>query len=156
MINQLQLSKQIFCYSFLIVFICSISASDAQILEFHKKDTIDENKMLPRYRDLQIKFQYGLHAPTGVDELRKTIEEHPFRALELRFGWKGYGRKRWHQFYNFPTYGLGFYQATFTPQKNILGNPSALYTFFHAPFKRWKNSSFDYDIGVGISYNFKN
>ena len=128
--------------------------ANSQILEFHRKDTTDQNKTYPRYRDLEFKFQYGVHAPTGVDELEETVEANPFTATELRIGWKGYGRRKWHRFYKCPTYGLGLYQATFIPQENSLGNPSAIYAFFHAPFKRWKKTSFDYDIGIGLSYNF--
>ena len=126
----------------------------AQILEFHKKDTTDSNRSYPRYVDLELVIHGGVHAPTGVDELENTVEANPFTATEIRVGWKGYGRRKWHRFYHYPTYGVGWYQASFIPQENVLGNPSALYAFFHAPFKRWKKTAIAYDVGVGVSYNF--
>lgn len=129
-------------------------SSYGQILEFHQKDTTDQNKTYPRYRTLEFKLQYGVHAPTGVDELEETVEANPYTSTEFRIGWKGYGRRKWHRFYKFPTYGFGLYQAYFVPSSSSLGNPSAMYAFLNAPFVRWKKTSFVYDIGIGLAYNF--
>lgn len=136
----------------LIVFVC-IERSNAQIVEFHQKDTSDINKTYYRYNNWSFKFQYGGHLPTGVESLA-NIEANPYTVYEFRFGVDGYGRRKWHQLFNFPEYGLGFYQAVFIPNNNSLGNPNAIYLFFNAPFKRWENTSLNYDVSVGLSYNF--
>ncbi len=158
MAKPLTLSSKLITDLLFVVILTILSAlpykSNGQIFEFYQKDTTDQNHHYPRYSFLELKIHYGAHLPTGVDELQNTVESNPFTATEIRLGWKGYGRRMWHQLYSYPTYGVGLYQATFVPQESILGNPSAIYGFFNAPIKRWKNSAINYDVGAGLSYNF--
>ncbi|ANQ51067.1 acyloxyacyl hydrolase [Flammeovirga sp. MY04] len=126
---------------------------NAQTVDFLKADTTDTNKTYPRYMFAQTKLHYGGHFSTGVDGLEE-VERNNFSAMELRVGWKGYGRKRWQKLMGYPSYGFGLYQATFFPEANILGSPSAVYGFFNAPFKRYKKWSLNYDLGVGLAYDF--
>ncbi|MBD0400160.1 acyloxyacyl hydrolase [Flammeovirga sp. EKP202] len=125
----------------------------AQTWDFLKADTTDANKTYPRQIFGQTKVHFGGHFSTGVDGLEE-VERNYFSALELRVGWKGYGRKKWHKLFGYPNYGFGLYQATFFPEANILGSPSAMYGFFNAPFRRYKKWSLMYDLGVGLAYDF--
>ena len=104
--------------------------------------------------EIAVRGHCGGHLPTGVDFLQKTVESKPFMAFDLKVGWKGCGYRKWQRFFNFPTYGVGIYTASFLPKQNVLGRPIALYTFVNAPFTRWKKSSFNYDLGMGLAYNF--
>lgn len=130
--------------------------SKAQTLDFHRSDTTNSGQKHPIFKHVSFRPQYGLHFPTGVDELEESVERNPFIALDFRYGVQGYGYRKWHQFFKYPTYGIGYYQAIFTPADNTLGNPSAVYMYFNAPFKRWEKSSFNYDVSVGLAYNFLN
>ncbi|MBB6463385.1 acyloxyacyl hydrolase [Flammeovirga kamogawensis] len=137
-----------------LLFFCVLHLKcNAQSLEFLKADTTDSNKTYPRQIFGQTKIHFGGHFSTGVDGLEE-VENNYFSALELRVGWKGYGRKKWHQLFGYPTYGFGLYQATFFPEANILGNPSALYGFFNGPFKTYNKWSLNYDLGAGLAYDF--
>ncbi len=138
---------------FLLGLILWVFQAQAQTFDFHTSDTTDQNKSYPMYYTGELKYHFGAHLPTGVSSL-KELEENPFSAMEFRLGVKGYGRKKWHQFFNYPTYGLGYYQAVFHPKSNVLGNPSAVFLYFNAPFKKGKKVEFGYDLGIGISYNF--
>jgi hypothetical protein len=77
----------------------------------------------------------------------------PYTSLEMRFGWQSYGHSSWNQLFNNPIYGFGYYQSVLHA-KDYLGNPSALYFFFNAPFKKGRRLEFRYDVGVGVSYDF--
>ncbi len=144
-IKQLSLSV-----CFILLFSITIQA---QTYDFLKSDTTDSNKTMPRQIFGQTKVHWGGHFSTGVDGLEE-VENNYFSALELRVGWKGYGRKKWQELFGYPSYGFGLYQATFYPEANILGSPSAVYGFFNAPFKRYNKWSLNYDLGVGLAYDF--
>lgn len=140
-------------YLLLVFALFFVNTVEAQTWDFLKSDTTDTNKTYPRQIFGQTKFHFGGHFSTGVDGLEE-VENNYFSAMELRVGWKGYGRKKWQELFGYPSYGFGLYQATFFPEANILGRPTAFYGFFNAPFKRYKNWSLMYDVGVGLAFDF--
>lgn len=73
------------------------------------------------------------------------------RGAELAIEWKTRGDKDWHQYYHFPTIGLGInYLDLGNP--SILGQSIALYPYLNIPI--WKNKCIDLNFksGVGMSY----
>ena len=81
------------------------------------------------------------------------IMKNRAHTFELKVGFQTSGEKMREQYWKYPTYGVGFYSASFGPA-DTLGEPSALYVFLGGPFKRWNRLGFFYEIGVGISYDF--
>jgi len=77
-----------------------------------------------------------------------------YQSLRLEYGVKTDGRKLWHQLYAYPEWGFGLYFANFF-NKAELGTPTALYGYFKGPFFRWKNLSFNYVVGFGLTWNWK-
>lgn len=84
-----------------------------------------------------------------------TYEGAYYNGVNARIGWRATGKKdQYHQIYNYPTYGVGFYSSTFN--SDIIGNPNAVYGFVQTPIAANRNSKWehDYRIGLGLSGNF--
>jgi hypothetical protein len=77
-----------------------------------------------------------------------------FQAIRLEYGKQTTGEAIWEQWYNYPIYGIGFYGVDFF-NEDELGQPSAIYGFFNGFFKRWERWRFGYEIGFGLTYNWK-
>ena len=78
-----------------------------------------------------------------------------YNGINARIGWKATGKKdQYHQIYNYPVYGVGYYSSTFN--SDIIGNPYAVYGFVQTPIAAQRNSRWehDYRIGLGLSGNF--
>lgn len=117
----------------------------------------DSTKVKKRYISLKAFYQGGTVLQTndflqGENSTGEPINR--FHALSAQCNWDTDGSKLWQQLYNYPSYGLGVYWVRF-PQTDELGNPTALYLFFSGPFKRWNKWTFNYDIGFGLTYNWK-
>lgn len=76
-----------------------------------------------------------------------------YMAFSLEYGIETNGRKLYQQLWGYPSWGFGFYKI-FIFNDSVLGSPFAAYTFFDAPFKRWKKYSVNYKIGIGLSYDW--
>ncbi len=76
-----------------------------------------------------------------------------YQAYSLRFARQTIGDKLWEKLYGYPVYGVGIYTAYFknTPK---LGNPIAVYGFFNAPFYRLNKWSLNYELGLGLTFNW--
>ncbi len=109
---------------------------------------------LPQKSFLQLRYQIGRIADTKTDAV-DYLEANPFQSIDFRYGFYGYGRKKWHQLHHFPTYGIGLSKVWFQPTDNILGNPYATYLFFKEPFAQFKKSSLSYDFSLGLAYHWK-
>ena len=102
-------------------------------------------------------FQRGYVFPTNRflsgdnSEHEKT---NSIQAFSLKFIKQTTGNNDWQVNYNYPTYGVGIYSANFF-NPDELGSPIALYGLFAAPFHRWKKLSLDYELGLGIAFNWK-
>jgi len=112
-----------------------------------------------RKRNISLKGFYQGGSVMGTNEFlqgeNSTGEPiDRFHALSFQCNWDTDGSKLWQQLYNYPSYGIGVYWVRF-PQTDELGNPTALYLFFSGPFKRWDKWTFNYDIGFGLTYNWK-
>ncbi|UJP64299.1 acyloxyacyl hydrolase [Mongoliitalea daihaiensis] len=131
------------------------SASKSYMNTFLKIDSLD--KALPKYRkDFSVLVERGplVHANTDWGrELRNSFE---YKAVDVRLGFKRTEPTLYNHLYRNPTFGVGFYSATF--KSEFLGQPHALYAFVDIPFKkRYFNEqlSFSYFTSVGIGFNFR-
>jgi len=76
-----------------------------------------------------------------------------YTSYSLRLAKQTSGDQLWQQIYLYPIFGLGIYSAFFGNTKK-LGNPIALYGFFNAPFMRHDRWSLNYELGLGLTFNW--
>jgi hypothetical protein len=112
---------------------------------------------LPIYRkDFSVLIERGplVHANTDWgQELRNSFD---YKAVDVRLGFKKTAPTRYNHLYRNPTFGVGFYSATF--KSEFLGQPHAIYAFADIPFnKKLLNDqlSFRYFVSVGVGFNFR-
>ena len=75
------------------------------------------------------------------------------RAVTVEIGRQTDGTRDWHRVYNFPSYGVGFYAASFDHERE-LGHPVAMYGFFSWPFPVSSRAQVTTDLGLGLSWNW--
>lgn len=85
---------------------------------------------------------------------QKGIPISDFTASDTRIGWQTRGTQQWHHLHNLPYYGMGFFNSLFSHKEEI-GHPTALYFFLGGPFFSTQKSSLDYELGFGLSSNWK-
>jgi len=131
----------------IILFSVSSYASDST--------KVDKNRYV---KSLRFFYQAGSVLPTnnflkGENETGEPIDY--YQSFSLQYGIETDGRKLWQQLYGYPTWGFGFYSVNFF-SPNELGTPSAIYSYINAPLiKRFKRWSVNYEIGFGLTYNWK-
>jgi hypothetical protein len=77
-----------------------------------------------------------------------------YQAFSIKFSTQTTGKKHWEQLYKFPYWGIGLYMADFYNPEEI-GFPLAFYGFLNAPFIRWNKLTFNYELGFGLTFNWK-
>ena len=77
------------------------------------------------------------------------ITGHPEGFL-VSYNWKTYGKKEWHNVYNYPDYGISFHHLDFKNQ--YLGNTIALGLHYNFYFLN-RNLMFRISQGIGITSN---
>jgi hypothetical protein len=95
-------------------------------------------------------LHYGFVMP-HIKPIAYFITDH-VRGYQFNIGLIANGSKKWHKYYNYPRYGLGFYHSGLG-NDNIYGNVSALFGYFDRYFFRL-NSRFNLGnrISFGVSY----
>lgn len=122
-----------------------------------KSNQTDSIKTKPqRYNYLSIRYTPGYVLPTndfvkGVNEAGDPINF--YQSLDISYGVQTDGSKDWHHIFNFPYYGVSFYNANFF-DRDELGMPTALFGFMGLPLERKENSLFGYELGFGLTYNW--
>jgi hypothetical protein len=102
-------------------------------------------------------YQHGWVLPTNQFVNGNNINQKPisqYRAASVQLSFQTSGDKLWEQLYNFPRYGFGFYKPFF-PDAPYLGNPVAMYGTVGFTLKRWEGLSLNFDIGLGLAFNWK-
>lgn len=129
-----------------------VSEPDVRYLS---EDTL--RKPLPTYRkDFSVLIERGPLVHANTDWGREVRNTFDYKAVDIRLGFKRTEPTLYNHIYRNPTFGIGFYSATF--QSEFLGQPHALYAFTDIPFKRrYFNEmlSFRYFTSVGIGFNFR-
>ncbi|WP_320168217.1 acyloxyacyl hydrolase [Mangrovibacterium marinum] len=110
-----------------------------------------------RYSFFSTRYHAGRVLQTN-DFLRgENLRGNPinsFNAIAFSYGVQTAGQKEWHHILNFPYYGFSFYNADFFNSQE-LGYPTALAGFMGFPLVRGTRSVFGYELGFGLSYNWK-
>jgi hypothetical protein len=110
------------------------------------------------HKSLRVFYQAGTVLQTndflkGDNAIGKPIDY--YQSASLQYGIETDGRKLWQQIYGYPTWGFGYYSVNFFDSQE-LGTPSAIYAFINAPLiKRFKRWSINYEVGFGLTYNWK-
>jgi len=102
---------------------------------------------------LQVICQTGLFG-TGIRNDSVSLPGSVYNAVDFRVGWQSRRNGLYTTLYRHPTFGIGFYAATF--DRPEIGSPYAIYGFVDFPF--WtKNEKWHwmYSMAMGLSYNFK-
>ncbi len=121
------------------------------------EDNSKNTKKIRYHKSLRLFYQAGAVLQTnsflaGDNKTGKPIDD--FHAASLQYGVETDGSKLWQQLYNYPTWGFGYYHVNFF-DSDELGTPSSIYSFIDAPFFRFKRWSINYEVGFGLTYNWK-
>ncbi len=118
-----------------------------------------KNKSESKFKNFSVSaiYQNGYVFPTndfvkGINAENDKIKY--YQTYILLFSKQTVGKKLWEQLFNYPQYGLGVYLANFHNPEEI-GFPIAAFGYFTAPFQRWKYVSLNYELGLGVAFNWK-
>jgi len=104
----------------------------------------------------EFRFDIGNIKPTNdfVKVQNTDLDGIPhYFSYALRITKQTTGDKLWQQLYGYPEYGMGVYSAIFANTKK-LGNPIAVYGFLNAPFVKISKLSLNYELGLGLTFNW--
>ncbi|MCB0630137.1 MAG: acyloxyacyl hydrolase [Saprospiraceae bacterium] len=102
-------------------------------------------------------YQNGYVFPTNQFLAGNNVESTPindFETFSLQFGNQTSGKYDWETLYNYPYWGGGIQLMNFHDPEE-LGTPVSLFGFFNAPFLRGRKLSLDYNIELGLTFNWK-
>lgn len=138
----------------LLVAIMLIASISIQAQSTKKDSTKTKPK---RYNHIGLRYHWGTVLQTnsflkGENQAGKPIDY--YQALNFSYGVQTDGSKDWHHIFNFPSYGVSFYNANFF-NTDELGTPTALYGFLSFPFRHSEKSSWGYELGFGLTYNWE-
>lgn len=127
------------------------------IILFSQADSTEPKKNFWSNKSISVSYQNGYIFPTniflrGQNASAKQLDD--YQSMSLRFIMQTTGENAWEQLFNYPRWGVGLNISDFNHSIEI-GRPFALYAFLNAPFARWKNSSFNYELAFGLSTNWK-
>ena len=105
---------------------------------------------------------------SGSYQVGKVLSTNPFvngenragrpisysQSFSLEFGKQTIGDKAWQQVYGYPRFGIGICIIDFSYARET-GVPVTLYGYFNGPFKRWKRTSLNFEIGMGLTSNWR-
>ncbi|MAX79752.1 MAG: hypothetical protein CL843_06225 [Crocinitomicaceae bacterium] len=140
----------------LVVFLCwgiSVHSQEESELEIIADSVTHYIKHLKNDLVIAVNPQYGWFIPNDDKDANLLIDDAYYAAVDIRVGWQTERGSVYGQLYNFPIYGIGFYQAYFG-NRNI-GAPNAVYGFLDIPLKRWKQFTWRAHMAFGLSYNFE-
>lgn len=140
--------KKILAFIFLII----------SILAYGQQDSASQ-KINKQWRNTSIQLMYQKGHVFATNEFLRgdnvEIEKiNAYQALALKVSTQTTGNKPWEQLYRYPYWGGGIYVAGFYEPEQI-GTPVAVYGFLNAPFIRWDKLSFNYELGLGLTFNWK-
>jgi hypothetical protein len=138
-------------YLVFIVFLLLCSSG----IQAHEPDTINAKS---HYRkSLTVGYQFGkvihTHAFVKGDNPNGTSYQN-FQAFSAQYGINTDGRKLWQQLYGYPVWGFGIFKGYLLGDDGLLGNPTAIYAYFRAPFKRWEKWVLEYEVDFGLATNW--
>ncbi len=90
------------------------------------------------------------------------VIENYYVGFDFRIGFQSDDSRRniFDCLFRYPYYGFGYYMGNMNgiilgnDEQIGFGKPTALYAFFGSPMYRWKGISLNYELSIGLSYNF--
>ncbi|MCD4737165.1 MAG: acyloxyacyl hydrolase [Bacteroidales bacterium] len=142
-------------YILLIISIVSTTLLQSQEISRYEPEEYKEGPNSGHFNYIELKFHAGSHPNTS-----KYIEEllaAGYKALEIRVGTQGTGRKPWQRVHNYPQYGVGFFLANLGPNQldTIVGTPSGIFGYIGIPWIRKNRFRLNTDLSAGLSYDFE-
>lgn len=132
---------------FILMYFLTVQGVIAQrSVTLEKMDSLFYRKLI------EVRAHNGGHLYTG--EKLNDVLKRSYWSVDMRVGWYSKGYNYWDVLYRYPCYGLGVYYA-YLQSPRILGNPSAFYGFINIPFFQKDRWSLNYDISLGLSYDFE-
>lgn len=110
--------------------------------------------LLDKYR---LSYQKGTVFPTNTFLKGQNNQLEPVKemsAYSFSFGKQTIGKHYWQENYQYPYIGGGIYVISFGEHAAEFGTPIAAYGFISAPFVRRKKWAFNYDIQLGLAFNW--
>jgi hypothetical protein len=104
-----------------------------------------------RYHYVELKPHFG-EPIIYSDSLSSTLNKS-FFAGDIRWGTQTNGERDQDQYLAFPVYGIGLYHA-YLSSPDTLGRPWAAYFFYSGPILRIQRFSINYEIALGVAWNF--
>ncbi len=110
------------------------------------------------------KLFFAVNAQQGslLNTHNSTIIKNYYVGIDFRVGWQtdAFNRNDFDCLFRYPYYGFGYYMGNMNgiilgnDEQTGFGKPAALYAFFGSPLYRWNRIEIDYDLSLGLSYNF--
>ncbi len=117
-----------------------------------------EEETLPDYRHyLQAGYQVAYVLPMNDFIKGENAAGEPItsmHAARIELGWQTTGAKRWHQIWNYPSFGIGLTKVDYFNDREV-GMPGAVYGFVSLPVKRWERWTLSIAPGFGLSFGWK-
>ncbi|MBK3517227.1 acyloxyacyl hydrolase [Carboxylicivirga marina] len=125
--------------------------------EAQNNDSTRSEKIPKNVKSISLRYHAGRVLQTndfvkGENEANQVIDY--YQALNISYNVQTNGSREWHHIFNFPYYGVAFYNANFF-NVDELGKPMALYGFMGFPFRRGEKSMWGYELGFGLTYNWE-
>jgi hypothetical protein len=129
------------------------------LLSIHAQSdtTSTSDKTIWKNISIQAMYQNGHVFATNEFLRGANIEAekiNAFQAFSVKVSTQTSGSKDWEQLYKYPYWGAGAYIASFYNPEEI-GVPIAIYGFVNAPFIRKDKFTFNYEMGLGLMFNWK-
>jgi hypothetical protein len=108
-------------------------------------------------KSFQLNYEIGTIIPTHSFIKGENPKNSPytlFQAISAQYGIQTDGREQWQQIYAYPVWGVSLFYIDFFNDTEF-GYPITIYPYINAPFKRWKKWSLNYEVGLGLSFNWK-
>jgi hypothetical protein len=149
------MSMNLMRYGFMWLLVCQCLLGSANDLFASISDTTRQEGY-HKSIDLFYELSSVLHTNEFVKGTNPNNEVyHGFQAVSLKYSIHTDGRKAWEQLYAYPVWGVGLYQGFLMNDHGELGNPSAAYLFMDLPLYRWEKWSLNWEMGLGLSFNWK-
>jgi hypothetical protein len=125
------------------------------IFQSQSQITVESSKKYPKFiKYLDLSMEGGPMLGNGTDFGEQIRNSSRYFGVDARLGFQKGPESLYSKVYRFPTFGVGFYGATF--HNANVGEPNALYFFMNMPFSfpQQKRIKYSYFASYGLSYNF--
>jgi Lipid A 3-O-deacylase (PagL) len=143
--------RRVYCF-LILVYLWAVIFPDSGLAQTNSHDSLALKNQLK----IEFRTDIGNVLPTNAFVRIQNSDADGlahYSSYSVRLVRQTTGDQLWQQIYGKPSYGIGLYSAYFKDTKK-LGNPIAIYGFFNAPFFRIGAWSLNYELGLGLTFNW--